>query len=333
MKKKLLGIVLSAALALSALMVPQTEARASEFEILKVTAGKSDTECNNNAVVNRTAIIVPDDKAKQNIYYFQFTLKQDSIVHFAVNTDAAAGSDYTKIVSHYTIYSDKIMSQKIWKKDNSIDGLRNDSMTQSLAKGTYYCQLRVSPYGSFFGDPEGSGEHEIRTVVQAVPLTSAAALKYSVKGNNVSMSVKNNVSIWLPRMWQALSNRSSVSLGADYRRESGEVVVRTKKDIVKTGNHLFVCLAEEVSDYGFAHGDKANISLPVDVQAPTVECVYNNKTHKSAKISFSDKSGIKSAKLNGKSVKSGTSVTKRGSYKLTVTDKHGNSKTVKFRVK
>ena len=51
------------------------------------------------------------------------------------------------------------------------------------------------------------------------------------------------------------------------------------------------------------------------------------------KITFSDASGIKSAKLNNTPVKSGISLKLSGNYKLVVTDKAGNKKVVSFRIK
>jgi hypothetical protein len=73
----------------------------------------------------------------------------------------------------------------------------------------------------------------------------------------------------------------------------------------------------------------------IDTKKPTVSGVKNGKTYKKAvTITFSDDgSGVKSAKLNGKSIKSGKTVSASGSYKLVVTDKAGNKKTIKFKIK
>lgn len=72
-----------------------------------------------------------------------------------------------------------------------------------------------------------------------------------------------------------------------------------------------------------------------DTVAPIISGVENGKEYSgSVTLDFSDKSsGIKSAKLNGKKVKSGKVITKAGKYKLVVTDKAGNKKTVAFTVK
>ncbi|MDD7333975.1 MAG: hypothetical protein PUG70_06295 [Lachnospiraceae bacterium] len=72
----------------------------------------------------------------------------------------------------------------------------------------------------------------------------------------------------------------------------------------------------------------------VDKTKPTITGVKNGATYKKpVVIKFKDASGIKSAKINGKKLKSGTKISKKGSYTVTVVDKKGNSKTVKFKIK
>lgn len=73
---------------------------------------------------------------------------------------------------------------------------------------------------------------------------------------------------------------------------------------------------------------------PLDDTKPTITGVKNGKTYKKAvTIKFSDKSGIRKATLNGKKIKSGTKVKKNGSYTLIVTDKAGNSRIVRFKIR
>ncbi len=81
-------------------------------------------------------------------------------------------------------------------------------------------------------------------------------------------------------------------------------------------------------------GNKTTITYTYDTQKPTVKGVASGKTYKKARtIKFSDKYGIKSAKLNGKTIKNNKKVSKKGSYTLKVTDKAGNVTTVKFKIK
>lgn len=82
-------------------------------------------------------------------------------------------------------------------------------------------------------------------------------------------------------------------------------------------------------------GNTSKIQFRIDTTKPVIKGVVNGKTYKkTCTIKFSDSgSGIKKATLNGKSIKTGKKVTKKGSYTLVVTDKAGNSKTVKFKIK
>lgn len=81
-------------------------------------------------------------------------------------------------------------------------------------------------------------------------------------------------------------------------------------------------------------GNQSTVSFQYDKTAPTVTGVKNNKTYKkSVTIKVKDKNGVKSITLNGKKIKSGKKVSKKGSYKLVVTDKAGNVKTIKFKIK
>lgn len=81
-------------------------------------------------------------------------------------------------------------------------------------------------------------------------------------------------------------------------------------------------------------GTKQTLKFTIDKTKPTSN-IKNGKTYKSGKkITFSDKtSGIKSAKLDGKTVKSGKIIKKKGTHKLVLTDKAGNKTTIKFKIK
>lgn len=97
-------------------------------------------------------------------------------------------------------------------------------------------------------------------------------------------------------------------------------------DLIKEGKHT-------VKAYDFS-GNKSVVTFTYDKTKPSVKGVANGKTYKKAcTIKFSDKYGIKSAKLNGKTIKTNKKVSKKGSYTLKVTDKAGNTTTVKFKIK
>ena len=73
----------------------------------------------------------------------------------------------------------------------------------------------------------------------------------------------------------------------------------------------------------------------IDTEKPVISGVTNGKVYKKpVTIKVTDKiSGVKSIKLNGKKIKSGQKVSKKGNYKLVVVDNCGNTKTIKFIIK
>lgn len=71
----------------------------------------------------------------------------------------------------------------------------------------------------------------------------------------------------------------------------------------------------------------------VDKKAPVVKGVKNKAVYKKpVVIRVSDNGKLRVVKLNGKTIKSGTKVSKKGTYKLTAIDAAGNKKTVVFRI-
>lgn len=82
-----------------------------------------------------------------------------------------------------------------------------------------------------------------------------------------------------------------------------------------------------------AAGTKQTVIFCVDRKKPTTN-VKNNKVYKkNVKITFQDKlSGMESATLNGKKLKSGKTLKKNGTYTLKLKDKAGNITKIKFKI-
>jgi hypothetical protein len=109
----------------------------------------------------------------------------------------------------------------------------------------------------------------------------------------------------------------------------------TKFCVTKNGTYTIRVKVKYASN----SSNTVSVSVPVKVSGldnkkPLVTGVKNGKTYKKpVTVKFSDKtSGIKKATLNGKTIRSGKKVSKKGSYTLKVTDKAGNTKTVKFKI-
>lgn len=80
-------------------------------------------------------------------------------------------------------------------------------------------------------------------------------------------------------------------------------------------------------------GATRKVKFTIDKTKPTTN-IRSKKYKKKVKITFRDEnSGVKKAVLDGKKIKNGTVVTKKGSHVLKITDKAGNVKTVRFSIR
>lgn len=81
-------------------------------------------------------------------------------------------------------------------------------------------------------------------------------------------------------------------------------------------------------------GNKRTVNFVIDQKLPTIKGVAYGKTYRTPRtITFSDNIGVKSATLNGSTIRNGKKVSKPGTYTVRVTDKAGNVKSVKFKIK
>ena len=115
---------------------------------------------------------------------------------------------------------------------------------------------------------------------------------------------------------------------AKYKKNSGKYYSFKKERTFKTNGSYTVYAIDNF-------GNKTTKTFKIkDTARPTVSGVTTDKTYKSKRtITFKDNCGIEKATLNGKTVKSGVSVSKQGSYKRIVTDVNGLKRTVNFRIK
>lgn len=99
------------------------------------------------------------------------------------------------------------------------------------------------------------------------------------------------------------------------------------KKVTKNGKYTV-----KATDY---YGNTRTVKFTIkDTKKPTVTGVKNGKTYTSEKtIKFKDNCAVSKATLNGKKIKSGKTVSAKGSYKLVVTDVNGLKTTVSFKIK
>lgn len=142
-------------------------------------------------------------------------------------------------------------------------------------------------------------------------------------------------SIAAPKLTGAKNNgyyRKNITVKATSDTVIDRFVVNGK--MIGTNNFTFVKEGKKIVSCIDVNGKSTKITFVIDKTKPVVKGVVNGKTYTSAKqIKFSDKFGVKSATLNGKKFSSGSKVSKKGTYRLVVTDKAGNQNIVKFKIK
>ncbi len=128
----------------------------------------------------------------------------------------------------------------------------------------------------------------------------------------------------------AITRNGKTFKDTDYYEKDGKLYdnVYNKFAFVKDGKYTVKTT--------LVNGAVKSTNFTVDKTKPTTNMKAKTYKKKKAgyKITFKDAtSGVKSATLNGKKIKSGKIVKNTGSYTLVITDKAGNKKTVKFKIK
>lgn len=349
--KKFISAITALAVALGTLAVPQVSAKAEEFTTLNVVTIDSVSEYDEKLEWN----IMPHDLTDNAQFnYYKFTIPEDSIVRFDVRDDMLDANGevdrYSGMTGAFSIYSGKSLTGEVLRYSASVNymGIHDgyESAMFTMKKGTYYVKENVKLVSE-----EYPAHQEPQIAITVIPKSKAMTFDYTVKNRkSVTMKFKSNLESWTQfGFWGKWSANDKVPLFPDINSFNHTDPIDISKpftfDVSDSGNYNDTLVfrtnyryqGHTWEDWEYQNSSVvqpgATFIFQIDKYAPTVKGVSNGKTYKSAKITFKDASGIKSATLNGKSVKSGVKVTKAGSYKLVVKDKHGNTRTVKFKIK
>lgn len=149
------------------------------------------------------------------------------------------------------------------------------------------------------------------------------------------------------RFWAVFSSKTSTKPSIKGLKANTKYYNKTLKLSLSTvasafsinGNEQYSdsCTLENEGKYNLkvvsTSGKKTTKEIIIDKTKPTTNA-KNTTYNKKIKIAFSDKlSGIKSAKLNNKNIKSNTVISKAGKYTLVIIDNAGNKKSVQFVLK
>lgn len=161
------------------------------------------------------------------------------------------------------------------------------------------------------------------------PVNINTILKFTIKAEFSDTDASSKV------YYQIVDN------GSSYDNSAWKSAIPTVTGLITQKTYQFIVgktIANKVVYIKSTCGDRTSIIKTVpfnlDLVKPTVKGVKNGVTYtKKVTVEFNDAlSGVKTATLNGAAIKTGKTVKSNGSYKLIVTDKAGNKKTVKFKI-
>lgn len=348
--KKLAGMMLATAVTVGTLACPQVNAQAQDFKVFNTLAVTNIQSADQYASSIKWNALTHENlgRAPQSSYY-KFTLAQDSIVRFDFKKGSIASGYST--AGDFTIYSDSAMTKAVLTCSEGIlkeTTTTPDSTVFTMKKGTYYVQETISVYGS---SADTTAKQESQFAITAIPKTSAFGIDYTIEnGTLANLKMTSHLSDWAANGYYACWSKEYIPMMQDISKFSSK---GTNIDVTKglslalddgaNSNYTIAIRGslaygngvegawEIVNDSAVQPG--ATYTVKLDTVAPAVTGIKNGGTYVGkARVSFSDQSGIKSAKLNGKNIKSGKTVKRAGAYKLSVTDKHGNTRTIAFKV-
>lgn len=172
----------------------------------------------------------------------------------------------------------------------------------------------------------------------AVP-ASASALQVQANVKNIQLAVKVDYKVYTNKTIKLTvvpENAKNVS----YQLVKKKGKVQDDKWLAVTNRAIIIKKTARPVVIYFTYTDATGSvqmvhtnGFYVDKKKATVNVKAGGTYKKGYKLTFKDAGGIKSAILDGKKVKSGVKVKKRGSHTILVTDKAGNKRKVVFKVK
>lgn len=254
----------------------------------------------------------------EQIYYAKFTLPQDSIVRIKSSTENEKAFSNNK---EFSLYGNSSMGTALVSNDIAY-GEGDDWM--NLKAGVYYMKCKSELYMS------ATSNHTIKVSIGAVPLSKAVNFTQVPNADQTSVTVGITQHFAEDAILKYAYQEGNLTASASW---NGTSLTQPKFTVTKNGWYTVRFYTDSTVAWNQDLYYYAQVYVTgIDTTLPKITGVSANKYYKKAvTVKFSDTgSGIQSALLNGKNIKSGKKISTDGKYTLKVTDKAGNSKTVKF---
>lgn len=254
------------------------------------------------------------------VEYAKFTLSTKCYVKISASYTTTSSYSFPEGDSTVNLYSNKGYSVSLGETGFAGGyGIDRPPIYVELNAGTYYLALHIKSQSSFPYNFTGYVN------VCAVKASDAVSVKKSVSKNKniVTLKILANGIGEVKEISYLSGKHTALSSWSDATELS-----RTSVKLKKNSWYTF-----RIKTSNFTIYKQYKVS-GIDTTKPTVKGVKNNKRYKKkVTIKYYDKaSGIKKATLNGKRIKSGKKVTRKGKYVLKVWDKAGNVRVIKFRI-
>ncbi len=324
MKRHLLNVCLLLGMMVSCLMVSiKANAANVTYETIKVTNLDSLLEYDRDVALSWSHRWgFKKDVVEEGVVYGKFTLAKNSYVRIKIFLDSETKQSYES-ENNFLLFANESMAIPIL--GIGVDYGEEDEWIE-LSAGTYYVVLT----GKL--DKKSEARYTTKICIGATPVKGAVSVKmepinkYKKVRVTVNQKLSKDAEIYYKKGRQSgLNKYNSTPLAPGVT------------SFVVDANDVYTVKVVVPSTEAFNDGLSVYLYPRVkliDTKKPTVTGVKNEKVYrKTVTIKFKDKgSGIKSAKLNGKKIKTGKKVKKVGKYKLVVIDKAGNKTTVRFRI-
>lgn len=331
MKKKLTKIIMLALLAGLVGLLPAREARA-DAGYAEVTPQAMTSlvgfDTTATPIWSIPELKPTDDPYAQ--YFAKFTVTERSVYAFSCKM-ATAGAHETNAYCYLSTLPDC----ETWiSASNYQNTVPNYGV---LEPGTYYLKIESGLTGIC--------KHQVNVYLGLIPYDQAITLTQKTVSNGKEVKISFTDSVTNGNMSTSLykgvvdANTNGAAIDFLYKNKS----CRVKKNGTYTLKIQFI--PTDLGSFDYYYTFKVT---GVDNVKPTVKGIKNNGTYKKAVFYTKDKNGIKSVKAGVKKlkklkftkVKKGkykgyykSVISKKGKYTIKVTDKAGNVRTLKIRVK
>lgn len=236
--------------------------------------------------------------------------------------------DLSQLEEEFVLTSTEFVYAAAEQNTSSEESAMTDEEAQELAaelsEAFSFCDISITfPYEIVYTN--GTLSKDKKTVTfegMGKNATDTAIYAYTSKSDKmISLSDVDDKGYTTKSKIKVVTDKKIKSITVNGKKQTSKTI-----ELKKDGKYTIKVTTKDFSN---------TFTVYRDTTKPTVSGVKNEKTYtKAVTIKFSDKtSGVQKATLNGKTIKTGKKVSKKGEYTLKVTDKAGNTKTVKFTIK